>query len=303
MRRFSENDLPGAITDLVACHKFAALLAKGSPLDMSGAKAHVVDAMASSAERELASNGKLSGEQAAILLQALLKAPRMPTSEDAANRGERAVLHEELELLRTDPESRQGFLETGSPEDLEALKQIVTNEDTWKTALATADAQRDKELQILSIRSHAEQNAKVAELLEERARWEEADSKSDQSFSQLAKADPQAAAKSVGQATAMALQTNVVQRRHTDDRARMRRDSILLSLALLAWRGQHGKFPESTAVLVPDLLPEVPLDSFSEKPFDYQRRADNHVVLYSLGANQANDAGALYNDDLIIELR
>jgi hypothetical protein len=118
MQRFGEDDLDGATADLLACHKLAALLASGSPMDVSGAKAHIIDAVASHTERVILTSGKLHGDQAATLLAAIAGAPTIPTSADAANRGERAVLHQELELLCTDEESRQGFFETGSPEDL-----------------------------------------------------------------------------------------------------------------------------------------------------------------------------------------
>lgn len=304
LQRFSAGDMDGAISDLMACHKLAALLANGSPMDTSGAKAHIIDSLTSFAERELATSGKLSPEQAAALLAALLKAPQVPTAEDAANRGERAVLHEELELLRTDEASRQGFFEQGPPENWQALQKIVTNEDTWKAVLAAADAIQDQVVQILAIGPHAEQDARIAEILKESTKYDEEEEGDNQAtFAQLAEKDPPAAAKLVGQAMAMALLSNCTQRRHSDDRARMRRDSVIVSLALLVYRGRHGDYPESLAALVPEELAEVPVDAFSEQPLDYKRRAPQHAVLLSWGANRVNDAGALYNDDVIIELK
>lgn len=301
--RFGEGDATGGTADLVACQKLAVLLALGSPLDVSGAKAHIIDSLACRGELVAAVSAELSAEQASALLQAVLQAPRMPTADDAANRGERAVLHQELELLRTDEESRKGYFETGSPEDLEQLKRLVTTDEYWQEVLKAADAVQDKMVAALAIRPHAEQYARFAELDEEYARWQASDADSLATFAQLAQSDPVAAARSIGESMAMALRTNAYQRRHTDDRARLRRDAAILSLALRVYQTRHGALPESLAELTPDILPEVPLDAFSDAPFDYQRRSPDSAVIVSLGANQLNDAGSRYNDDLVIELK
>jgi hypothetical protein len=301
--RVSQEDYDAAWTDLMACHKLAALVIAGSPLDNSAAKAHVVDAMASHAELGIALSGKLPGAQAEALLQRLAQMPPLPTAEDAANRGERAVVHEELELLRHDEESRKGFFETGSPEDLEQLKQILNTENYFKLALEAADAQQDKMVQLLSIRPHAELFEQIAISNAEFEKWSAADTEDAPGFAELVKKDPEAAARSVGESIAMALRTNPWQRRHTDDRARMRHEIVTVCLALVAYKARHGEFPEELAALAPEIIPEVPVDVHSEKAFDYQRRAPEHVVIVSLGSNQVNDAGAIYNDDLIVELK
>lgn len=300
--RCSQQDYDAAWTDLMACHKLAALVIAGSPLDNSAAKAHVVDAMASHAELGIVISGKLPGTQAEALLQRLAKLPPLPTAEDAANRGERAVIHEELELLRNDEESRKGFFETGTPEDLEQLKQILNTENYFQIALQTADAQQDKMVKLLSTRPRAELFEQIAISNEEFEKWNAGDADEEPKFAELATKDPESAARSIGEATAMALRTNPWQRRHTDERARMRHDIVTVGLALVAYRARHGEYPEDLGGIAPEIIAEVPVDVHSEKPFEYQRRTPGDVVLISLGSNQLNDAGAIFNDDLIVEL-
>lgn len=301
-----EQDYAGAWRDLIACHKLARLVANGSPLDISCAKAHMVDAMASHAEMSLAVSGKLPGAEAETLIRRLSELPDMPTAEDAANRGERAVVHEELELLRSDDESRRGFFETGTEEDIEALKQLLNTEAYWKIALARVDARQDEMVQLLAIRPHQEQFAQIAISNEEFEKWRAADaseSAGDVSFADLAQKNPEDAAEMVGESMAMALRTNPWQRRHTDDRGRMRRNSVIVCLALSAYKSRHAKYPAALAELAPEIVSVAPVDPHSEQPFAYERRADDHVVLTSLGPNQISDAGAIYNDDLTIELK
>lgn len=300
--RFGAGDDAGAISDLMAAHTLAALLAAGSPLDVSGAKAQVMDSLAATAELTMIRSGQLHAEQAAALLSALQQLPPIPTSELAADRGERAILHQELELLRTDPESRQGFLESGSPEDLKQLERLVKNDRYFRTMLAAADAAQDEVVRVLSMRDRDAQDAELRRLYEEYQQWLRGGA-DEPSFSELVAADPEAAARSVGETMAMSLRTNVVQRRHTDDRARHRRDIISVGLALLVFRGREGAFPEELSQLAPGILPEVPDDVFARAPFVYRRLAPDHAQLISWGLNQVDDAGQEYNDDWIIELR
>jgi hypothetical protein len=301
----TEGDYDAAWTDLAACHKLTALVVSGSPLDISAAKAHVVDGQACSAEMGLILSGQLPGAQAESLLAVLSKLPPLPTAEDAANRGERAVIHEELELLRSDEESRKGFFETGTPDDLEQLKLLLNTEAYWKIALATADAQQDKIVKLLSIRPRPDFFAAVDVSNAEFEKWATGEAEQDQeiSFAEIARQDPEAAARQIGESIAMALRGNPWQRRHTDDRARLRRDAVTILLALVAYHARHETYPAQLAELAPEIVSEVPSDVHSEQPFVYERRSQDNVVLTSLGANQQNDAGAIYNDDLIVELK
>jgi len=304
--RVAEQEYDAAWTDLMACHKLATLVVSGSPLDISAAKAHIVDSMACRAELGLAMSGKLPGAQAESLLARLAEMPPIPTVEDAANRGERAVIHQELELLRDHDDSRQGYFETGTPEDLEQLKLLLNTEAYWKLALETADAQQNKMVELLKIRPHAELFAQIELSNAEFEKWNagnvgEADG--DTGFAKLAREQPEAAAQMIGEATAMALRTNPWQRRHTDDRAQLRRNIVTVGLALVAYRTRHGEYPAELTALAPEIVPEVPVDVHSEQAFTYERRAPDHIVLTTLGANQVNDAGAIYNDDMIVEMK
>ena len=303
LNRFANGEIDAALEDLMACHKLGVLLAKGSPLDISCAKAHMVDAFAGHAELTMVRSGQLSPEHASQILAALKAAPEMPKSDDAADRGERALLHEELELLRSDEESRKGYFESGSAEDLQALENIVKKPSLYRLMIDAADALQDKMVRALGKESHAELAAELRVLDAEFAAWHLGEQQAPVPFAEFAAADPEAAARSIGHSMAMALRTNGWQRRHTDDRAQHRRDVAHIGLALIIYRGEHGAFPEELSALAPELLDHVPLDVFSDEPWMYDRRSPEHAVLISYGANQTNDHGALLNDDVIVELR
>ncbi len=56
------------------------------------------------------------------------------------------------------------------------------------------------------------------------------------------------------------------------------------------YQNREGRFPEKISDLVPDILPEEPLDPFTGKPYIYRLQDDGFIV-YSLGSNQKDDNG------------
>ena len=69
-----------------------------------------------------------------------------------------------------------------------------------------------------------------------------------------------------------------------------RRDLARTALALERYRLAHGQYPESLDALVPDILPEVPLDPFDGKPLRYVR--SDRVAVYSIGEDLQDDSGS-----------
>ncbi len=69
-------------------------------------------------------------------------------------------------------------------------------------------------------------------------------------------------------------------------------------LAVETYRARHGKCPDTLAALVPEILPSLPIDPFSGKPFGY-RVLDNPAadpfnrgyLLYSVGLDGVDDQG------------
>lgn len=58
---------------------------------------------------------------------------------------------------------------------------------------------------------------------------------------------------------------------------------LAVDLTLQFWREMNGSYPEGLAALVPEFLPTLPLDPFTEEPFNYHRDANASFVLYSTG--------------------
>ncbi len=91
--------------------------------------------------------------------------------------------------------------------------------------------------------------------------------------------------------------TGAILRSRTDVAARC--GLTVISLALAAWKADHGIFPESLKDLSPGCLGEVPLDPFTDRPFIY-RRAGPGYVLYSTWWNMKDDGGG--DRDMVLKV-
>ncbi len=64
-----------------------------------------------------------------------------------------------------------------------------------------------------------------------------------------------------------------------------------IGLLIERYRAAHGNYPESLAVIAPDLGGELPTDPFSGRPYCYRITEDSRLLLYSVGLNQVDDGG------------
>jgi hypothetical protein len=69
-----------------------------------------------------------------------------------------------------------------------------------------------------------------------------------------------------------------------------RRDGIVTAIALELFRQVHGNYPENLNALVPELLPEIPVDRVTGTDVHYRLR-DGKPLIYSVGANRLDDGG------------
>jgi hypothetical protein len=74
------------------------------------------------------------------------------------------------------------------------------------------------------------------------------------------------------------------------ERLGVRRNATIVALALVAHRGERGRYPGKLDALAPAYLKEVPIDICSGGPLIYKVIGDG-FVLYSVGENLRDDGG------------
>jgi hypothetical protein len=301
--RFDAGDFDGCLSDLMTGHRIANLLAYGSPFDVSVAKAQVIDALIFNAEKVIVESGKLTEDQIEKFRKALADLPPFPPIAQAADLGERAILHQEIELLQQDEDSRIGFFEDSHAKATPASQAKALLAIDWKLAKEGADDVQNQIVKALATRDRSQQNELFDQLDRDYSEWESsADLKSEQ-FTEEIKIDLKGLSRWVGKNMAMSLRPLYRQRRNAEDRQLSRRTMIQLALALEGWQRKEKSFPTQLDELVPSQFSSIPLDACTDAPFVYRRVSDTEATLMSLGTNQQDDAGMNFNDDVIIRLK
>jgi hypothetical protein len=63
-------------------------------------------------------------------------------------------------------------------------------------------------------------------------------------------------------------------------------------LACKIYRSKTGRYPGNIEALVPDILPDIPIDPFTGKPLVYKTE-NRELLIYSFGSNQKDDGGRM----------
>ena len=75
--------------------------------------------------------------------------------------------------------------------------------------------------------------------------------------------------------------------------AEARRRLVVTALALERYRRRHGRYPDTLADLVPELLKAPPVDFMDGQPLRYRLTQDGHFVLYSVGLDCVDNGGQM----------
>jgi hypothetical protein len=87
--------------------------------------------------------------------------------------------------------------------------------------------------------------------------------------------------------------------RHAEERGMTTTELTRVAATLAVYRAQHEEYPEQLAELVPEILPEMPLDMYSGKPFIYERKPDGGYLLYSVFENEVDDDGSSFDGEIV----
>ncbi len=78
---------------------------------------------------------------------------------------------------------------------------------------------------------------------------------------------------------------------NTATRNEVLREMAVTSLALKRYALRHGRLPDQLAALVPEFLPEVPIDWWDGKPLRYRLNTGGTYLLYAVGWDGKDDGG------------
>jgi len=80
-------------------------------------------------------------------------------------------------------------------------------------------------------------------------------------------------------------------------RLRAQQQVMTAALACERYRHDQGEYPNSLQQLMPDYLPEVPIDPMDGEPLRYRRAVEDTAVIYSISTDLEDDGGATDAND------
>lgn len=306
MLRLHAQRVAEAWDDLEACHRLGRLSAQGPTVAdlMQGLTLHGV---ACEGEIAMATHGAMTSAQALKRIERLRALPPRPSAAEKVDHAERWVLLGTIaELAQYGPESEAanygrtpGIAGPAGLEDrpqawipgLDQLGSVLGNAATdWDEALRLANAWMDRITEALAIPDRRKRAVAAGSLYREISPpgggllGDVADA------IRSGRSPRKAMAERVVQELVPRLAPILPILPALEDRAEAQFRLAIVSLALAAYRADHGSFPETLAELCPKYLADLPRDVFGDAPFRYRRSA-GEALLYSVGPNGCDDGG------------
>lgn len=307
MLRIHGRDLAKAWEDLEACHRLGRLSAQGPTIAewMQGFALHGV---ACQAETAIAFGGPMTSAQAIQRIKMLKTLPPWPDAAGKMDHAERfALLGTIAELAQFGGEGDlagpgQALIHAGRdfPADqgpawtfgLDQLGRALGYAATdWDEALRLANAWMDRICDALAKPDRPQRAAAAQSLYHELTHPAQGSLLGD--FAQAVRSGRspgQAMAERVVHSLVPQLAPILVILPSLEDRADAQFHLAIASLALAAYRADHGALPETLAELCPKYLAELPRDIYGKGPLQYRRSGDR-FLLYSVGPNGRDDGG------------
>ncbi len=266
MFRLGEDDVAGAWSDLLACHRLARLLGQRPQSTIVFLVAVAVDAAATAGDAALIAHG-LSVEQARLCLADHTALPEIISVVEVLQLGERLVCLDSMQSTSV-----------GAGFDLNVtLRRVNSRFDDSIAAMKLKDNQKRREaLDKLSadLNQRAKTNRQPLRLV-----------------AGFVISPRKAISNSVSDTLIAMMEPVFAQALKSDDRVRIKSDLVRVGFALAACRAERGGYPMGLDDLVPKYLAALPTDRMNDQPLRYVVR-ESGFLIYSVGANGRNDDGA-----------
>ncbi len=293
MLQVKQGKFDQACKDMLACHRWARLVSQRLTL-IDSLIGYALESLACTTEQALANSGALTTAQLGTLQARLAGLPPLPAIADTIDQGERLF---GLDVITSMARSGSRAI-TPQPEQtatawtpyvgaISSLLLDVTFD--WDEVLRRINAGYDRLVTCSKIPAMSQRNralaAYEAELRALDGKWTAMGSL------KLLIGGRSARGQRMAEILTLQLFPSVSMVVTAQDRVLAARQVTQLSLALDAYRTEHGVYPGTLAELVPADIKEVPKDPFSERDLIYKSQQGGGYLLYSVGPNGQDDGG------------
>lgn len=273
MLRLDKGQIRESQADLIAVHRLGRLLSQ-QPTPIEKLVGVAIENVAAHADVELADG--LKPDAAKAYLAELAKLPPMSEVVASVEVAERfTVLDAALSMAKYGVNALDFVAYNDNPSP--PTGDWDTTNVHWDTVLKQINGEYDDLVVAMRKPTHAERLASLAAFgkhIQERK------------AAALAAKDPTERITGV----VMILIPSLGQARELADRAQERTDLGMLAIALAAYRGDKGTYPDKLEDLSPAYLKTIPKDLFADAPLKYRKEGQGYL-LYSIGPDLKDDNG------------
>jgi hypothetical protein len=294
MLRLGEGKADAAWADLVAAHRLARHIGRGSTL-IEGLVSIAIEAIVSHRELVFLDRAGLDAKGVRACVRDLDALPPMTTAADMVDHGERLFFLETvMRVIVRGPEvlGEFGGLDGDDPR---LPKRAFENVD-WDPALRDGNLVYDRLAAALG----------EPDLVRRKAAFDKLEAQFKQIKADLAAnkdqplfepdAAPQTKGKVFGEILLADLVPAVAKVSVASDRAQQTWANLRVAFALAGYRAEHKAYPKALDELAPKYLAKVPGDLFTGKALTYRPMGTGYL-LYSFGQNGKDEEGRWFDDE------
>ncbi len=292
MNRLHDGDVEGAWEDLMTIHRLGRHVAEGSTL-IERLVGVALEGVACGGDRIVAQSGQLMTAQALKFRAQLEELPPVPRMADAINLAERYLMLDAcVHLARQTPGAKE-ILDIDVDGAAEVLASLLSKTlIDWNEPMKMGNKWYDKLVAAGRLPTYLKQKAAM-EKIDEELKKLVARAKDPKAFAIkffLTGSPRKAVGRQIGTILISLLLPAVNATIEAENRIDLERAMTGVTLALAAYKNDHGRYPDSLDKLAPKYIAKIPLDSYVEKPLVYSTTPDGYLM-YSVGRNQADEEG------------
>ncbi len=288
-----QNNFDAAADDLLTCHRLLRKMA-ACPIGQYAIESRTAEIGLFQTELKLLNFCRATKGQIARFEKGWNNLPPMPNIVDRIDVGDRfRFLDAVCVLSRQGPSALQQLLgDFSASSDDGALRTAVDdNQFDWNEPLKSGNQWFDKQGAICRI-SDRKQREKALQESRQELQTMKNEAGQPSMFGWLSKKSTRAkSAKVVGATLLQLFDVDLPGTLETCDQHTLHSSFAQTGLALAAYRADHNQYPKQLDELVPQYLPKLPRDIYSEHdPLHYHREPGGYT-LYSVGQNGQDEQG------------
>ena len=289
MLTLGSGDVEAAWLDVMACHRLTRLWGQDRSIVQTFVSI-VVDGRPNTAVLYLATHANLTSDAARRFEADLSQLAALPAFADRIDEDGRYMCLDAIARMKRDGPGAMPSV-YGEKVDDSFSTRLTGLAVNWDTVADVANQWHDRVVEIANMPTYAESKRAMAPIERELESLEGFQWQSEEMVNELLRGRfRQEVGQQMGELQARLFLSDTPLNLRAEIRQKTNFDFARLALALAAHKADHGDSPVSLADLVPDYLPEIPIDRFSGGPLNYRKQIGGYV-LYSVGPNLQVDEG------------